>query len=65
MILVARLGWTERTVLKQVIEGLKVSQIHNVGLVANGAKGLTSGSYYYYNRYFSNPNGLIPFDPNA
>ncbi len=65
MILVARLGWTERTVLKQVIEGLKVSQIHNVGLVANGAKGLSSGSYYYYNRYFSNPNGLMPFDPNT
>ncbi|TVQ57240.1 MAG: polysaccharide biosynthesis tyrosine autokinase [Spirulina sp. DLM2.Bin59] len=65
MILVARLGWTERTVLKQVIEGLKVSQIHNIGLVANGAKGLSSGSYYYYNRYFSNPNGLMPSDPNA
>lgn len=53
MLLVVRLGWTDRNLFKQVLEALKVSQNSAVGLVANGASDLTSGSYYYYHRYFS------------
>ncbi|MDB9494865.1 polysaccharide biosynthesis tyrosine autokinase [Spirulina major CS-329] len=62
MLLVVRLGWTDRTFLKQVLESLKVSHASNLGIVANGAKDFTSGSYYYYNRYFSNEDGLLPLD---
>ena len=53
MLLVARLGWTDRTLLKQAIEGLNVGQVAVTGLIANGAKNYRSGSYYYYHRYFS------------
>ncbi len=53
MLLVARLGWTDRTLLKQVIEGLSVGQVAVTGIIANGAKNYRSGSYYYYHRYFS------------
>jgi len=57
MLLVVRLGWTDRTLLKQVIEGLKVGQTAVTGLIANGAKNYRSGSYYYH-RYFSSDSEL-------
>ncbi|NEO87793.1 MAG: polysaccharide biosynthesis tyrosine autokinase [Spirulina sp. SIO3F2] len=53
MLLVVRLGWTDRNLFKQVLEAVKVSQTSGIGLVANGVKDLSSGSYYYYHRYFS------------
>lgn len=53
MLMVVRLGWTDRTVFKQVLENIKMSQTAPIGLVANGAKDFTSGSYYYYHRYFA------------
>jgi succinoglycan biosynthesis transport protein ExoP len=60
MLLVVRLGWTDRTLLKQVLEGIKMSQTAPIGLVANGAKDFTSGSYYYYHRYFASEENAKP-----
>lgn len=63
MLLVVRLGWTDRALVKQVLEGLKVSQTSGIGLVANGARDFNSGSYYYYHRYFSDdtdPQSPLP-----
>ncbi|MDB9311907.1 polysaccharide biosynthesis tyrosine autokinase [Spirulina sp. CS-785/01] len=53
MLMVVRLGWTDRTLLKQVLDNIKVSQTSALGLIANGAKDIGGGSYYYYHRYFS------------
>ncbi|MGB0562585.1 MAG: GumC family protein [Spirulinaceae cyanobacterium] len=53
MLLVVRLGWTDRNLFKQVLEAVKVSQNASIGLVANGVQDFSSGSYYYYHRYFS------------
>ena len=59
MLMVVRLGWTDRTLLKQVLEGIKMSQTAPIGLVANGAKDFSSGSYYYYHRYFASEENAI------
>ncbi|MGK7924896.1 MAG: GumC family protein [Spirulina sp.] len=59
MLMVVRLGWTDRTLLKQVLENLKMSQTAPIGLVANGAKDFSSGSYYYYHRYFSSEENAL------
>ncbi|MGD2184193.1 GumC family protein [Lusitaniella coriacea] len=53
MLIVARVGRTDRTLLKQVLEGLKVSQCSVLGIVANGTNEFSSTSYSYYHRYFS------------
>lgn len=46
LVLVTRMGKTNRTALKQTIETLKLAQIATLGIVANGVK--ASGSYCYY-----------------
>ncbi len=46
LVLVTRMGKTDRTVLKQTIETLKLAQIATLGIVANGVK--ASGGYCYY-----------------
>jgi succinoglycan biosynthesis transport protein ExoP len=56
MLLVVRLGRTERTIFKQVLDGLKVSQASALGIIANGAHDYTSSSYSYYHRYFTSEN---------
>jgi polysaccharide biosynthesis transport protein len=53
LVLVVRLGQTDRTLLKQVLEGLKVSQSAALGLIANGVNEYASSSYSYYHRYFT------------
>ncbi|MEA5467326.1 GumC family protein [Spirulina sp. 06S082] len=60
MLMVVRLGWTDRTVFKQVLENIKMSQTAPIGLIANGAKDFTSGSYYYYHRYFASEEDAQP-----
>ncbi|MBP0016328.1 MAG: polysaccharide biosynthesis tyrosine autokinase [Cyanobacteria bacterium SBLK] len=62
MLMVVRLGWTDRTLLKQVLENIKMSQTAPIGLVANGAKDFSSGSYYYYHRYFASEENAQPLE---
>lgn len=51
MIIVAKIGQTERSRIKQVIEDLKISHVPILGLVANGVSSNDQGSYYHYGRY--------------
>lgn len=63
MLLVVRLGRTERTIFKQVLDSLKVSSTASaLGLIANGAKDYTSSSYSYYHRYFSEDGSESPHE---
>jgi polysaccharide biosynthesis transport protein len=50
LVLVTRMGKTDKTVLKQTIETLKLAQIPTLGLIANGVKtsGLSGYRYYGY-----------------
>jgi succinoglycan biosynthesis transport protein ExoP len=53
LVLVVRMGQTDRTLLKQVLDGLKVAQVSVLGIIANGVNEYTSSSYSYYHRYFN------------
>jgi capsular exopolysaccharide synthesis family protein len=48
VILVAKLGQTDRTAFKQTVDQLRVSQVPILGLVANNVPRHKHGSYYYH-----------------
>jgi polysaccharide biosynthesis transport protein len=48
LVLITRMGRTDRTVLAQTIETLKLAQIPTLGIVANGVKSSSYGGYRYY-----------------
>ena len=48
LVIVTRIGKTDRTVLSQSIETLKLAQIPVLGIVANGVKANAMGGYRYY-----------------
>ena len=52
VVLVVRIGKTDRSLLKQNIDNLKVSNVPVLGLVANHANRNSNGSYYY-SRYYA------------
>ena len=52
VVLVVRIGKTDRSLLKQNIDNLKVSKVPVLGLVANRANHNSNGSYYY-SRYYA------------
>ncbi|MEM9275295.1 MAG: CpsD/CapB family tyrosine-protein kinase, partial [Cyanobacteria bacterium P01_F01_bin.143] len=52
VVLVVRMGKTDRSLLKQNIDNLKVSNVPVLGLVANHANRNSNGSYFY-SRYYS------------
>lgn len=49
LVLVTHMGKTDRTVLLQTIETLKLAQIPTLGIVANGVRANAMGGYRYYN----------------
>ncbi|HEY9797391.1 MAG TPA: hypothetical protein V6D30_17230, partial [Leptolyngbyaceae cyanobacterium] len=53
IVMVVGLGRTDRSVLTQVLYGLKTSHARVLGVVANGVKGYTTSSYDYYHRYYA------------
>ena len=53
MILVAKIGKTDRSALRQSIDILKMSKVSILGLVANNAINDGMKSHYYYDRYYS------------
>ena len=53
LVLISRMGKTDRTVLDQTISTLKLAQIMTLGIVANGVKSTKYGSYRYYGDYRS------------
>lgn len=60
LVLVSRIGKTDRTVLTQTIETLKLAQIPILGAVANGVKatGLSGYRYYGYGQSMPLSQGL-------
>ena len=48
LILVTRIGKTDRSALSQALDNLKLSQIQVLGIVANALEGHSFGSYNYY-----------------
>ncbi|MEQ8752637.1 MAG: polysaccharide biosynthesis tyrosine autokinase [Coleofasciculus sp. G1-WW12-02] len=52
IVLVVGLGRTDRTVLTQVLSGLRTSHARVLGMVANRVKSYTTSSYDYYHRYY-------------
>jgi len=55
LVLVTRMGKTDKAVLTQTIETLKLSQITTLGVIANGVKSSGMGGYRYY-EYGENAN---------
>lgn len=53
IIMVVGLGRTDRTLLMQALDGLKISSVSVLGVVANGLKHYTTGLPYYYQRYYT------------
>jgi Mrp family chromosome partitioning ATPase len=53
IVMVVGLGKTDRSVLTEVLYGLKMSRARVLGLVANGVKGYTTTSYDQYLKYYS------------
>ncbi|HEY9598883.1 MAG TPA: polysaccharide biosynthesis tyrosine autokinase [Cyanophyceae cyanobacterium] len=51
VVMVVGLGRTDRSALMQALDSLKISNASVLGVVANGAKGHISGSYYTYQHY--------------
>lgn len=51
--LVVGLGKTDRSVLAQVLYGLRTSRARILGVIANGVKGYTTSSYNDYLKYYS------------
>ncbi|MEL6902509.1 MAG: CpsD/CapB family tyrosine-protein kinase, partial [Cyanobacteria bacterium J06606_4] len=58
LVLVSRMGRTDRNVLKQTIETLKLAQITTLGVVANGIRSNRYSGYRYYNYGSDAPNML-------
>ncbi|MEL6350721.1 MAG: polysaccharide biosynthesis tyrosine autokinase [Cyanobacteria bacterium J06627_28] len=56
LVLVSRMGKTDRTILGQTISTLKLAQIPTLGIVANGVKSMKYSSYRYYDGYGSQDN---------
>ncbi len=52
VILVAKIGKTDRSAFKQSIEQLKMSHVSILGVVANNVTRHSHGSYYYYDNHY-------------
>ncbi|MDX2100201.1 MAG: polysaccharide biosynthesis tyrosine autokinase [Leptolyngbyaceae cyanobacterium bins.59] len=54
IVLVVGLGRTDRSALMQALDGLRVSAVTILGIVANGVENYASSDYYkaYYRRYY-------------
>jgi len=53
VVIVVGLGQTDRSVMTQALDRLKVSNATVLGIVANGVKGYTTRSYYNYQHYYT------------
>jgi capsular exopolysaccharide synthesis family protein len=59
VVMVVGLGRTDRSVLIQALDGLKISNATLLGLVANGVKGYTTSSYYQEQRYYASESEVL------
>lgn len=65
MVLVVGLGRTERSVLTQALDSLKISPVSILGMVANGMKSYTTPRYqpYAYYQYYGDRTPPAPSTP--
>ncbi|HEY9637611.1 MAG TPA: polysaccharide biosynthesis tyrosine autokinase [Coleofasciculaceae cyanobacterium] len=54
VVMVVGLGRTDRSVLMQALDSMKISSATVLGVIANGVKGYTTRSYYNYQHYYAN-----------
>ena len=59
VVMVAGLGKTDRSVLFQALEGMKISNAPLLGVVANGVKGYTTSSYYHSQHYYTSESEVL------
>jgi len=66
LVMVSRIGKTDRTVMKQTLETLKLAQIPLLGVVANGVRSSAMSGYRYYAYgYGSDAQSAEQSDPTA
>jgi succinoglycan biosynthesis transport protein ExoP len=53
VVIIAGLGKTDRAIVMQALDRLKISNATVLGVVANGVKGYTTRSYYHYQQYYA------------
>lgn len=53
LMMVVRLGQSDRAIVREVIEGLKISRTPVIGIVINGEKRARPKHYHYYHRYYT------------
>jgi Mrp family chromosome partitioning ATPase len=51
--MVGGLGKTDRSMMMQSLDRLRISNATVLGVVANGVKGYTTQSYYHYQHYYA------------
>ncbi|MCL6432617.1 MAG: polysaccharide biosynthesis tyrosine autokinase [Leptolyngbyaceae cyanobacterium HOT.MB2.61] len=66
-VMVVGLGKTKSFVLRQALDGLKLSSVPVLGLVANGAKDYANDLYHSYHRYYASTQGeqLLDEEPTS
>jgi capsular exopolysaccharide synthesis family protein len=55
VVMVGGLGKTDRSMMMQSLDRLRISNATVLGVVANGVKGYTTQSYYHYQHYYAAP----------
>lgn len=59
VIVVVGLGRTDRSILMQALDSLKLASTSILGVVANGVKGYTTSSYYHYQHYYASESEVL------
>jgi succinoglycan biosynthesis transport protein ExoP len=52
LMMVVRINHSDRSTVREVLDGLKISRTSVIGIVTNGEKRATSSNYHYYHRYY-------------
>lgn len=59
VVMVAGLGRTDRSILMQALDGMRVSSATVLGVVANGVKGYTANPYSHYQHYYASESEVL------
>ncbi|HAJ60067.1 MAG TPA: protein tyrosine kinase [Cyanobacteria bacterium UBA8543] len=59
VVMVAGLGRTDRSLLLQALDNMKIANAPVLGIVANGVKGYTTSSYYHYQQYYVSESEVL------
>ncbi len=59
VIMVVGLGKSDRSALMQALDSMRISNATVLGVVANGVKGYTTRSYYYYHNHYGTESDIL------